>query len=547
MPNENANDLNSILFKYNPTGASAQTGKQDGLTQKGIFGAKASQKMAEADSKRVLKHSEKFIAAAKQFKVPPALLAAIASRESRGGAVLKNGFGDHGNGFGLMQVDKRHHTVEGLNDPFGLEHIMQATGILRGFFDAVAKKHPDWASERQLQGATAAYNSGVGNIQTLNGMDAGTTGNDYSNDVWARAQFYAQEMGSQQSVAATPTIAMLTHLDSMTVPAPTMAEVEAGTSMLQRKQKGAAVLTLQEALQRLNYLILNEEQKTGLSIFGPMTETALQAFQRDAYLPATGVYEILTHSAMRQLLDESIKKDPDNHTGLVRRLQDRLVELGHLNKGDVGSGYGTFGPKTEAALKEFQGSKQIAPANGVLTVATYLAIRAAAPAPPSVVDISSSDDKKIESQLPNQGPGFFAKGGSTRRETQFSTERTLNRLMAFAAVWMQTHPDRPLRIGEMSVKGGGLFGAHKGQGHARGVGVDIGLFRKDGQNLGTSFRAAEYDRKLVQELVTALDQSPNVFLIVFNDPAVKASAKLRHDKAGVHVHDNHLHVEFGKR
>jgi peptidoglycan hydrolase-like protein with peptidoglycan-binding domain len=543
MSNEKTNDLNSILFKYVPTGASAQTGRQDGLTQKGIFGIKASQKMAEADSKRVLKHSEKFIAAAKQFNVPPALLAAIASRESRGGSVLKNGFGDHGNGFGLMQVDKRHHKVEGLSDPFGVEHIMQATGILRGFVDAVSKRHPDWAPERQLQGATAAYNSGVGNIQTLNGMDVGTTGNDYSNDVWARAQFYAQEMGSKESVVAQPTIGMLTHLEGITVPSPTMAEVEAGTSVLQRKQKGAAVLTLQEALQRLNYLVLNEEQKTGLSIFGPMTETALQSFQRDAYLPATGVYEILTHTALQQLLTESIKKDPDNHSGLVRRLQDRLVALGHLNKGDVGSAYGTFGPKTEAALKAFQGAS----ANGVLTIDTYLAIRAAAPAPPSIIDVSSSDDKKIESQLPSQGPGFFAKGGSTRRETQFATERTLNRLTAFAAVWMQSHPDRPLRIGEMSIKGGGLFGAHKGQGHAKGVGVDIGLFRKDGLNQGTTFKNAEYDRKLVQELVTALDQSPNVFLIVFNDPAVKASAKLRRDKPGGRVHDNHLHVEFGKR
>jgi len=543
MSNEKTNDLNSILFKYVPTGASAQTGRQDGLTQKGIFGIKASQKMAEADSKRVLKHSEKFIAAAKQFNVPPALLAAIASRESRGGSVLKNGFGDHGNGFGLMQVDKRHHKVEGLSDPFGVEHIMQATGILRGFVDAVSKRHPDWAPERQLQGATAAYNSGVGNIQTLNGMDVGTTGNDYSNDVWARAQFYAQEMGSKESVVAQPTIGMLTHLEGITVPSPTMAEVEAGTSVLQRKQKGAAVLTLQEALQRLNYLVLNEEQKTGLSIFGPMTETALQSFQRDAYLPATGVYEILTHTALQQLLTESIKKDPDNHSGLVRRLQDRLVALGHLNKGDVGSAYGTFGPKTEAALKAFQGAS----ANGVLTIDTYLAIRAAAPAPPSIIDVSSSDDKKIESQLPSQGPGFFAKGGSTRRETQFATERTLNRLTAFAAVWMQSHPDRPLRIGEMSIKGGGLFGAHKGQGHAKGVGVDICLFRKDGLNQGTTFKNAEYDRKLVQELVTALDQSPNVFLIVFNDPAVKASAKLRRDKPGGRVHDNHLHVEFGKR
>ena len=109
MPDEKTNDPNSILFKYIPTGASAQTGNQDGLTRKGVFGFRASQKMAETDAKALMKFKEKFAAAAKQFDLPPALLMAIASRESRGGAVLVKGFGDHGFGFGLMQVDKRAH------------------------------------------------------------------------------------------------------------------------------------------------------------------------------------------------------------------------------------------------------------------------------------------------------------------------------------------------------------------------------------------------------------------------------------------------------
>jgi len=38
-------------------------------------------------------------------------------------------------------------------------------------------------------GGLAAYNAGVGNIQTWEGLDSGTTGNDYSNDVIARAQW----------------------------------------------------------------------------------------------------------------------------------------------------------------------------------------------------------------------------------------------------------------------------------------------------------------------------------------------------------------------
>ena len=35
----------------------------------------------------------------------------------------------------------------------------------------------------------AAYNFGVGNVQSWGGLDIGSTGNDYSNDVMARAQY----------------------------------------------------------------------------------------------------------------------------------------------------------------------------------------------------------------------------------------------------------------------------------------------------------------------------------------------------------------------
>ena len=41
-----------------------------------------------------------------------------------------------------------------------------------------------------MQGGVAAYNFGVSNVQSIGGMDIGTTGNDYSNDVVARAQWF---------------------------------------------------------------------------------------------------------------------------------------------------------------------------------------------------------------------------------------------------------------------------------------------------------------------------------------------------------------------
>jgi soluble lytic murein transglycosylase-like protein len=185
------NDTNAILAKFTPTGASRQTAGQDGLGP----GVESSHKMAQTDGARVLKHRDAFNQAGRKLGLPPALLAAIASRESRGGSALQGGWGDNRNAFGIMQVDKRFHKIEGLDNPASAAHIMQAAGILQSFLKEVQKRHPDWPPERQLQGAVVAYNSGVDNVRTLEGMDVGTTGDDYSNDVWARAQFYAKEWG----------------------------------------------------------------------------------------------------------------------------------------------------------------------------------------------------------------------------------------------------------------------------------------------------------------------------------------------------------------
>src|SRR5690349_20492310 len=143
LTSHTAGDPNSILFDYQPSGASNATASQDKLPQRGFTGVAASRKMAESDRQRVLALTNKFIEAGRQFNIPPALLVAIASRETRGGAVLSAvGWGDHYNGFGVMQVDKRSHTVQGQDDPFGLTHIMQATGILSASNDAVARNNP---------------------------------------------------------------------------------------------------------------------------------------------------------------------------------------------------------------------------------------------------------------------------------------------------------------------------------------------------------------------------------------------------------------------
>lgn len=175
----------TALTRASTTGASAVTAAQDGLEP----GIAASQQMAQTDLQRVLELKAVFVSSGERFDVPPALLAAVASRESRCGHALKpDGTGDNGNGFGIMQVDKRFHSVVG--GPRSQEHVDQATAILADFRTKVQNKHPDWADEDVLKGALVAYNSGIGNVQTVGGMDVGTTGDDYGSDTIARGQFY---------------------------------------------------------------------------------------------------------------------------------------------------------------------------------------------------------------------------------------------------------------------------------------------------------------------------------------------------------------------
>ncbi len=179
---------NSILSDISAVGASAATAAQDHLGP----GAASSRTMAKTDMHRIVPLKPCFEAAAAATCLPPALLAAIASRESRGGAVLDpDGFGDAGNAFGVMQVDKRFHALEGLPDPASQEHIQQASGILAASLARIAEKFPDASEAEQLQAAVAAYNCGAGGVASIVTADARTTGHDYSNDVWVRATVYA--------------------------------------------------------------------------------------------------------------------------------------------------------------------------------------------------------------------------------------------------------------------------------------------------------------------------------------------------------------------
>ncbi len=269
---------NNILSNISTSGASAKTARQDGLSG----GVASSRTMANTDASHVLKYKDAFNAAGAKYGLPPALLAAIASRESRGGTALdKNGRGDGGNGYGLMQVDigTRANPKGG---PYSAAHIDEAASILKEKLDAVKAKYPNASAEDQLKLATAKYNGGSG---TITNPDKGTTGGDYANDVIARAQTYAANWGATPgSTGTTPS-------------APPTGGVPAAG--LARGSTGEGVKALQNQLVKLGYMTA-ADMATGPGTFGPRTEAALKAFQTANNIAPTGKFGPTTQAAMQK-------------------------------------------------------------------------------------------------------------------------------------------------------------------------------------------------------------------------------------------------------
>lgn len=127
----------------------------------------------------------------------------------------------------------------------------------------------------------------------------------------------------------------------------------ASATDLHKGSRGPAVERLQDSLVKLGFLT-PAQKATGPGIFGPKTEAALKAFQRSAHLEANGKYGPATQRAVHELELSLGRTTSVKNTNVTKGIQDRLVELGYMTRGQVNTGYGTFGPQTEAAVKRFQ-------------------------------------------------------------------------------------------------------------------------------------------------------------------------------------------------
>lgn len=151
--------------------------------------------MALEDTKEIFSLKTKFEKAAKTHKIPPEILEGMASRESRGGKSLDNtGYDPDKKAFGVLQVDGRYHDLEGTDSPTSQAHIDQAAQILRDYRNQMDQKHPNWSDQDRWRAAVAAYNMGPGNVKSLDNLDKGTTGNNYSSDVMLRAKVFRDQV-----------------------------------------------------------------------------------------------------------------------------------------------------------------------------------------------------------------------------------------------------------------------------------------------------------------------------------------------------------------
>lgn len=153
--------------------------------------------------------------AARRVPCPPSLLAAIGSRESGWGLLLKPpgpaGTGDHGHGRGLMQIDDRWHKEFVASGQWQVPQssIDYAAGLLQ-WATKYFRKRTGGDEETVLRYAVAAYNAGC--FKVLQTVEAGrdpdtvTTGGDYSRDVFNRAEWFRRH-GWDRATASPPSAA----------------------------------------------------------------------------------------------------------------------------------------------------------------------------------------------------------------------------------------------------------------------------------------------------------------------------------------------------
>ncbi len=123
------------------------------------------------------------------------------------------------------------------------------------------------------------------------------------------------------------------------------------TAVLEKGKEGDDVKKLQSGLIKLGYMEM-EKIGGGFGKFGPQTETAVEVFQKHLSLVVTGKAGELEQKLLESI-QNGIGRDNPN-TQIIKAIQDQFVKLTYLTQTQINTGYGTFGPQTETAVKKFQ-------------------------------------------------------------------------------------------------------------------------------------------------------------------------------------------------
>ncbi|ERN42622.1 soluble lytic murein transglycosylase [Rubidibacter lacunae KORDI 51-2] len=569
------------------SGASSRTARQDGLSA----GIEASRQMAKTDLPRVRQYLQRFYAIATKYEIPPAILAAIASRESRCGNVpplTKAGYGDGGNGFGIMQVDRNYHKQAGLGgDPASEAHIDQAAKIYSDFRQNIISRFPKWSESNFLKGAAVAYNAGPDTVQTIRNMDKGSTGNDYGSDVIARAQFYADRMQSlgdclkldsgEDIELFSSNLLPKTNRDIekilLTIEEPIkivdcddeiLSAICAGlqkVNLLEPKQvldsdgqrlrrawakfkkrhfqkypstigRGSAQLLVKEIRARSTGL-----ESTSLVSGNNYTLTPIVE-ERNGALSASSVASRTGESVLRSItlvLDDSVGRGGRNLPHDIIKVKQRLKELGFSwfrpsNK--------TYDPSLENPICLFQsiinGSTKLG-GDGRIDVEgkTHQWLRAA------------NAPKWIE--MPIEGQGFINYERIDKSDDHdFGTSWLSETIVAAGLHYEQNHrrgnPSiAPIPINDVSLIHGGNTPDHYG--HECGNACDIYLPRKGGGYSLPNWKNDQYDRDAARAILNALRAQPLVRKdrIFFNDSVLIKESLCTSELS----HHHHIHFEIG--
>jgi murein DD-endopeptidase MepM/ murein hydrolase activator NlpD len=151
----------------------------------------------------------------------------------------------------------------------------------------------------------------------------------------------------------------------------TPSETKPVSTSLKFGQKSEEVRAFQNDLVKLG-LLKQSDVDAGGGNFGNRTKAAVESLQRNAGIEVDGKVGNDTKKAMQAILNGVRPGDTEN-AGLVKNVQNKLVELGYMTKDQIGNNGGVFGNQTKAALQAFQADNDI-PSTGNIGKMTFNAL-----------------------------------------------------------------------------------------------------------------------------------------------------------------------------